>query len=503
MRSLTDREKEIIGRIIAEQSKGTVSMQSFLESFYFMESKGRALILQTQSYRAVLFLLAEIYNDDTARQNEIAAFFELITLLNYLKKEGFITLYRSVETRKKPIFYIQDYFLDPAPSAGPLILNAKGDYTSAPDTIHDKNKTVKYIGITLDLDTFDLVAEVTVGTMHSSDSLAGLLNTPVPVTQTNTVAEKPATPTESPAISTAQEPVKATPETPPATLPIARPLPRRNLHVILIAAAAAIIILGMFAFVYLELKSNEKSIQDIAKAHEQIKKDLKKIATTNPRAVPKDSLHDIEEARHHYGVDISHWNGNLVVKDPLPDSLTFAICKATDGTSSYDHYFSRNWVHMKERGLVRGAYHFYEFPEDPITQANHYLNTLGPLEETDIAPILDIEYLGLPEDFSKSDLRQLHTDVVVFLRHVEAKTGRKPIIYASADFAHNNLNDTVFSKYPLWLAYHVKNKNLQSPPHIPHPWKNYKVWQRSPLYYIDAENVDLDVYYGKKADLLN
>ncbi len=38
----------------------------------------------------------------------------------------------------------------------------------------------------------------------------------------------------------------------------------------------------------------------------------------------------------------------------------FAFAKATDGVSYVDPTFAANWVAMKQAGLVRGAYHYFE-----------------------------------------------------------------------------------------------------------------------------------------------
>jgi lysozyme len=70
-----------------------------------------------------------------------------------------------------------------------------------------------------------------------------------------------------------------------------------------------------------------------------------------------------------YGIDISHHQNNEIdyISKTL-DSLSFVICKATEGVTYTDPLFSKNWKTIKARGFIRGAYHFYRSDDDPIAQ---------------------------------------------------------------------------------------------------------------------------------------
>jgi len=93
----------------------------------------------------------------------------------------------------------------------------------------------------------------------------------------------------------------------------------------------------------------------------------------------------------HYGIDISHWQGNLISAMSNKDKLSFIICKATGGDHYIDPDFRTNWRDIKAKGFIRGAYHFYLCVDNPKTQAEHFCATISDIGPNDIAPVLDIE----------------------------------------------------------------------------------------------------------------
>ncbi len=156
----------------------------------------------------------------------------------------------------------------------------------------------------------------------------------------------------------------------------------------------------------------------------------------------------------YYGIDVSHWqntiNWSQVHSDTAPSPLKFFIMKATQGTSSVDPYFKRNWASAKTQETTVGAYHFYLFNEDPKQQAAHYINTV-PLQKGDFLPIVDIEpacsSCGI-DGISKADLI---ANLTVFLNEIEAHFEEKPILYTYTSF-HNEYLKGAFSDYTFWMA---------------------------------------------------
>ncbi len=197
----------------------------------------------------------------------------------------------------------------------------------------------------------------------------------------------------------------------------------------------------------------------------------------------------------HHGIDISHFQGDIVQKLDAGDSLRFAICKATQGEYFVDPDFRMNWNLIKEKGMIRGTYHFYDCSVDPVKQANHFTSQASDISKMDIAPILDIEQGSMTSSVSGE---QMVEDILVFLQTVEKTLDRQPILYTDYAFAQEYLKDPALSKYNLWLAeYSGKEK-----PFIPNLWKEkgFKIWQKSDTYSAHSTQLDFDVYFG---DLYN
>ena len=196
-----------------------------------------------------------------------------------------------------------------------------------------------------------------------------------------------------------------------------------------------------------------------------------------------------------YGIDISHYQGNIIEKLNNSDSIHFIFCKATQGQHYVDPYFRINWREAKEKKIIRGTYHFYDCRIPPKVQAEHFYNTVGTIEDGDIAPVLDIEAGSMHPSVSAE---QMVKDIQVFLKTIESKFNRKPILYTNYSFAQEHFKDPKFAEYKLWLAEYSKAKE----PIIPDTWKEkgYFIWQKSADYHAHSTQLDFDQYEG---DILN
>ncbi|MBS7318136.1 MAG: hypothetical protein KIG38_07360 [Bacteroidales bacterium] len=185
-------------------------------------------------------------------------------------------------------------------------------------------------------------------------------------------------------------------------------------------------------------------------------------------AVPRDMPGDL-------GIDLSHHNGKNIVWDSLRvmtdrNGLTvkkmedavkirkvaFAFIKASEGESMKDRCFRDNWDNALEYGIARGAYHFYRSSKDPVRQAENFIDAVGELRYSDLPPVLDVETVH--KGCSREELRR---GVRIWLETVEARYGRKPVIYSGQDFAQEWLGDGLLEDYPLWIARYGDKKPVR------------------------------------------
>ena len=180
------------------------------------------------------------------------------------------------------------------------------------------------------------------------------------------------------------------------------------------------------------------------------------------------------------------------------------IHRATIG-DRVDRKYAERREEAKKRGYRWGAYHFGR-PGDPIKQADFFLKTVRPADDELIA--LDLESVDEDKDMSLEEAR-------VFIKRVQEKTGRYPLIYANNEVTKAILEkygaDDLFSKTHLWYA-RFKRNVTDFPSGT---WKTYTVWQFSSeqncspanraacLYTVPGTeyDMDLDVFNGTIEEL--
>lgn len=459
MRPFNEREKGIIQKLLDSRNSEAVQVSQFIQEYWFQVQSKRALILQTQGHFAAFFLAPQEFDDTQKRHEEIQRFFELVSLLDYLSKNAYLTFYR-MKTEK--FYFFQESFDHIKATSNSIVLNEQGDYTFAPDTIHDKNKSTIYKGIIFSGGTYELILSVTTGILLVSDKLYELVKEQPPVNGNSTLSKA----------------------------------------AILISTCCLAFLLTFIFFYY--VKDSSKNEKKTAAVTDSISAP---ISLKGSLSVPADSNHVTEEIipetdtskiTYLRGIDISKWNGNAAAEIDPGDSITFIICKATEGTTIIDPDFDNNWQIIKAKKSILGTYHFYQVSDDPVKQAQHFLSTVGSKGQADMVPIVDIEQGSIPPSVQPQE-SALQNNLLQFLSYIEEKCNCIPMIYTNTGFADQYLMNNVFSKYPLWLAAYSNAKN----PQLPFVWKKkgYKIWQKQDSYFIDSHVYDFDVFYGKKTDL--
>jgi lysozyme len=189
-----------------------------------------------------------------------------------------------------------------------------------------------------------------------------------------------------------------------------------------------------------------------------------------------------------HGIDVSRYQEKITWKNVSEMNVhgvkvQFAFIKATEGVSSVDRQFKRNWKNIKKTGIYAGAYHFFIATKSGHAQAKHFIkNTeLGP---GDLPPVLDIEEAY---GASKNDIQQRVSD---WLTLTERAYKTKPIIYTNLIFYKTYLEGK-FDDYPLWIA-HYKEKIK------PRIHRNWTFWQHNESGRVSGIRayVDFNVFNG-------
>ena len=455
MRVFTAMERSVI-RKLAVWNRGTASpMEEFLAKNIFTAQSPQAVIIQPQRRHAVLY---HVPVSSEAKQNELERhFFELVALLSYLRTIGYITLYGGAPVAdNKTLYYLHASFDKPRIEGNTIFLNEAGDFTRSPEVILDKHGAIRFKGIRLEGDLYQLVLSNMTGTVCVSQALLSLL---------------------------------------------AEPPPPKRLYWYK-ATAALVLVLTHAAVSYVGLRVHT-IISDFTTTIESLRSQqaelTKKIAVPQPqpgKGAP--TAQAPATPPEYYGVDISRWNGNFSGEiDQIP-KLSFAISKATEGVTLRDDQFENNRRLLRAKGIVQGGYHLFRQSDDPVAQADFYLATLGAISSGDISPVVDVENASLPQQ-GLTDPTPLQANVLLMLKTLETRTGRSPILYTNFAFALKYLGNAEFARYRLWLAEYTSGQ-----PEIPGVWRTSGlfIWQKSASYKVGSSEFDLDVFRGSRAELL-
>jgi lysozyme len=203
------------------------------------------------------------------------------------------------------------------------------------------------------------------------------------------------------------------------------------------------------------------------------------------------------------GIDISHWQDkNETAQRPdfrkaCAAGARFSFIKATQGNFADDD-FVINWQNAKAAGLLRGAYHFYDWRWSAREQAEYFWSKLEP-DPGELPPVLDFESrVGVP---AKDKASQAAKDFMLILEQIAE---RKPMLYSSPGYWKEfGSTDPFWKGYPLWVAHYTSNPF----PIVPLPWEKWDFWQHSshgdgPAYGMESANVDLNWFNGSEKELM-
>jgi lysozyme len=190
------------------------------------------------------------------------------------------------------------------------------------------------------------------------------------------------------------------------------------------------------------------------------------------------------------GLDVSSYQGLVDWAGVASSGLSYAYVKATEGLTVNDAQFTRNWQVSKQRGIYRGAYHFFHFSDDPIAQADFFVASANP-QPGDLPPAVDVETTD-----GISDVTQLVQKLSAFITEVENNLGgKKMVIYTYYGFWNASMNGSdAFSGHPFWIAEY----NNDNAPTLPHGWNDWLIWQYASNGTVTGVNtsVDLNVLNG-------
>ena len=180
------------------------------------------------------------------------------------------------------------------------------------------------------------------------------------------------------------------------------------------------------------------------------------------------------------GIDLSQHN---IVTDwnKVAKNVNFVILRAGYGKefSQIDKKFEEYYAECKKRNIPVGCY-WYSYAKSKAEaekEAEVFLKTIEG-KQFEFPVYYDVEEY----DIFKLGKKAVSEIITAFCENVE-KAGYFTGFYSNPNFLHNVINDTVKSRFTLWLAHWNSNA----------PYCDYGIWQKSAKGKISGINGDVDI----------
>lgn len=218
------------------------------------------------------------------------------------------------------------------------------------------------------------------------------------------------------------------------------------------------------------------------------------LAVQNPKFGDSDPVDWPARTPWHYpvhGIDVSKYQSDIDWKTTKRGGIAFAFIKATEGGDHLDERFAQNWLNSGKAGVPRSAYHFYFFCRTPVEQARWYIRNV-PKDPKALPPVLDMEWNHQSKTCKrKPDPLTVRKEMVTFLNKVQNHYKKKPIVYTTVDFYHDNeLHRVKGIQY--WL------RSVAGHPSDVYPNQKWTFWQYTGTGRVPGieGNTDINVFAG-------
>ncbi len=197
------------------------------------------------------------------------------------------------------------------------------------------------------------------------------------------------------------------------------------------------------------------------------------------------------------GVDVSEYQGEIDWEKLSNQNIDFAYIKATEGSSYTDERFQYNYQNAITTNLKIGAYHFFSFDSDAISQSENYIKNV-PKDMNLLPPVVDIEFYG---DKNKNipDVETTREQLKKLLERLEEYYQKKPIIYATNTSYNLYIKDN-FEEYKIWIRDIFSTPNLKDN-------RKWTLWQYTNRERLEGYNgeekfIDMNVFNGSYEEFM-
>ena len=199
-----------------------------------------------------------------------------------------------------------------------------------------------------------------------------------------------------------------------------------------------------------------------------------------------------------YGIDVSHYQGEIDWETVKNSGVTFAILKIGEyWTNSkrivYDQFFEKNYQACKRLGIAVGGYFYsYAFNRDEGNEEADICLSLIKNKIFELPIFIDVEDKAIKNAVAngKTDVANVTDASLAFCEKI-VSAGHQAGVYASRDFFYNYFNIPLIEKYWIWVAHYTSDQTNYT--------GKYNFWQATSKGSVPGinGNVDIDWFYKR------
>ena len=199
-----------------------------------------------------------------------------------------------------------------------------------------------------------------------------------------------------------------------------------------------------------------------------------------------------------YGIDVSHYQGEIDWEAVKNSGVTFAILKIGEyWTNSkkviFDQFFERNYLACKRLGIAVGGYFYsYAFNRAEGNEEADVCLSLIKNKIFELPIFIDVEDKAIKNAVAngKTDVANVTDASLAFCEKI-VNAGHQAGVYASRDFFYNYFNIPLIEKYWIWVAHYTSGQTDYT--------GKYNFWQATSKGSVPGinGNVDIDWFYKR------
>ena len=208
---------------------------------------------------------------------------------------------------------------------------------------------------------------------------------------------------------------------------------------------------------------------------------------------------DINALSKSYGIDVSHYQGEIDWDAVKNSGVTFAILKIGEYWSNskkviFDQFFERNYQACKRLGIAIGGYFYsYAFNSSEANEEADICLSLIKNKKFELPIFLDVEDKLIKNAVANgvASVESLTSAAVTFCERMSS-AGYQGGVYASRDFFYNYFNIPTLERFAIWLAHYTSVQTDYT--------GKYDFWQYTSKGSVPGinGNVDLNWFFNKR-----